>query len=121
MSKHFGRRQGITRLEVAALILLIGCLGITFLPPPRQEDRAVPRIDPSFRISDARESGSPASPTAADSEYEMSDDGAHFLTGSSAHFIPENFDSDDSLTSRALMRQYQRLLHRNDDQVIDEF
>ncbi len=48
--------------------------------------------------------------------------GAHFLMGDGAvRFINENIDSNGSITGTSLMRQYQRLLHRNDGQVVDEF
>jgi len=48
--------------------------------------------------------------------------GAHFLMGDgSVRFINENIDSDGSITGGSTMRQYQRLLHRNDGQVVDEF
>jgi len=48
--------------------------------------------------------------------------GAHFLMGDGAvRFINENIDSDGTITGSSLMRQYQRLLHRNDGQIVDEF
>ncbi len=48
--------------------------------------------------------------------------GCHFLMGDGAvRFVNENIDSNGAITGGSNMRQYQRLLHRNDGQVIDEF
>jgi prepilin-type N-terminal cleavage/methylation domain-containing protein len=48
--------------------------------------------------------------------------GAHFLMGDGAvRFINENIDSDGTVTGGSGMHQYQKLLHRNDGQVLDEF
>lgn len=68
----------------------------------------------------------PTSGTAATAELgsfgSVHEGGAHFLMGDGAvRFINENIDSDGSITGGSAMRQYQRLLHRNDGQVLDEF
>ncbi len=48
--------------------------------------------------------------------------GCHMLLCDGAvRFINENIDSNAAVTSGSNMRQFQRLLHRNDGQTVDEF
>jgi len=48
--------------------------------------------------------------------------GCHFLmVDGTVRFVNENVDSNGAVTVGSTMRQYQRLLHRNDGQTVDEF